>query len=97
MLVRLIDLFKTQAVTSFFTSLTLGGEDETKSDTAISSLMDTWLLLRDAESDGERRGTISVLKSRGMPHSKKAWGFRLSDHGIELSEPPTPRNTGEKK
>jgi len=86
MLVRLVDLFKTQGATSLFTSLTLGGEDEAKSDAAISSLIDTWLLLRDTEAQGERRGTIAVLKSRGMPHSKKVHGFQLTDAGIEVSQ-----------
>jgi len=88
MLVRLIDLFKTHEITTVFTSLTLGGENEAKSDAAISSLIDTWLLLSEKESSGERRGTIAILKSRGMPHSKKVHPFRLTDHGIVLTEGP---------
>ena len=57
MLVRLIDFFKTKGITTLFTSLTLGGEDEARTDAAISSLIDTWLLLREVEQDGERWGT----------------------------------------
>ncbi len=86
MLIRLIDLIKTQGITSLFTSLTTTGEEEPRSDASISSLMDTWLWLRDTETGGERRGTITVLKSRGMPHSKKVRSFRLTDNGIELAE-----------
>jgi circadian clock protein KaiC len=86
MLVRLIDLLKMQGVTSLFTSLTVGSESEASTDAAISSLIDTWLLLRDMETDGERRGTIAILKSRGMAHSKRVRGFQLTDSGIELTD-----------
>ncbi len=86
MLTRLIDLLKTQAITSLFTSLTFTGEYETQSETAVSSLMDTWLLLRDVEIDEERRGTISILKARGTAHSKRIRGFRLTGTGVMLTE-----------
>ena len=50
----------------------------------ISSLIDTWLLLRDIESGGERNRGLYVLKSRGMAHSNQIREFRLTDHGVEL-------------
>ena len=50
----------------------------------ISSLMDTWLLLRNVEFNGERNRTIYVLKSRGMAHSNQVREFILSDDGIDL-------------
>jgi circadian clock protein KaiC len=46
--------------------------------------MDTWILLRSLESNGERNRGIWVLKSRGMPHSNQIREFVLTDHGIEL-------------
>ena len=46
--------------------------------------MDTWLLLRDIESNGERNRGLYVLKSRGMAHSNQIREFRLTSHGIEL-------------
>ena len=55
-----------------------------QTDVGISSLIDTWLLLRDIELDGERNGVIYVLKSRGMAHSNQVREFRLTDHGIEI-------------
>ena len=84
MLTRLIDFFKAHQITAFFTSLTEGGSALEQSEVGISSLMDTWILLRSIESNGERNRGIWVLKSRGMPHSNQVREFVLTDHGIEL-------------
>jgi circadian clock protein KaiC len=46
--------------------------------------MDTWLLLRNVEFNGERTRTIYVLKSRGMAHSNQVREFLLSNDGIDL-------------
>jgi circadian clock protein KaiC len=50
----------------------------------ISSLADTWLLLRDIEIGGERNRGMYILKSRGMPHSNQIREFVLTSHGIRL-------------
>ena len=84
LLTRLIDYFKTNQITTFFTSLTTGDRAEETTDIGISSLMDTWLLVRDLESNGERNRVLYVLKSRGMAHSNQVREFRLTDHGIDL-------------
>ena len=46
--------------------------------------MDTWLLLRNDEHNGERNRTLFVLKSRGMPHSNQVREFMLGRRGIEF-------------
>jgi circadian clock protein KaiC len=56
------------------------------SDAGISSLIDTWLLLRDIELSGERNRGLYVLKSRGMANSNQIREFILTDHGVELRE-----------
>lgn len=84
MLTRLSDFFKAHQITGFFTSLTEAGNALEQSEVGISSLMDTWILLRSLESNGERNRGIWVLKSRGMPHSNQIREFVLTDHGIEL-------------
>jgi circadian clock protein KaiC len=84
MLTRLIDFFKAHQITAFFTSLTEGGSALEQSEVGISSLMDTWILLRSIESNGERNRGIWVLKSRGMAHSNQIREFVFTDHGIEL-------------
>ena len=92
-LMRLIDFFKQQQITTLFTSLTMGGSGTgmgtgagtpEDSQVGVSSLMDTWLLLRNVESNGERNRMIFVLKSRGMVHSNQMREFVLSDSGIDL-------------
>ena len=84
LLVRLIDFFKMRQITAFFTSLNSGGQMEESTDIGISSLMDTWLMLRDHEYNGERNRLMYVLKSRGMAHSNQVREFKLSEHGIDL-------------
>jgi circadian clock protein KaiC len=83
-LVRIADICKTRAITAVFTNL--AGDDDQMSDAerGISSLMDTWISLRDLESNGERNRVMYLLKSRGMSHSNQMREFRLTDHGIEL-------------
>ena len=50
----------------------------------MSSQADTWLLVRNDESDGERNRLLFVLKSRGSANSNQVREFVLTDHGVEL-------------
>jgi circadian clock protein KaiC len=86
-LMRLIDFLKKEQITAIFTSLTTGGDATSApedSQIGVSSLMDTWLLLRNLEFNGERNRTLFVRKSRGMAHSNQVREFVLSDKGIDL-------------
>lgn len=84
MLMRIIDFLKTKQITTLITSLTPGGSHIEKNEVGISSLIDTWLLLRDLEANGERNRGMYILKSRGMAHSNQIREFVLTDHGVEL-------------
>jgi circadian clock protein KaiC len=85
MLTRLVDFLKTKQITGMFTSLTSPGANSLEqTEVGISSLMDTWLFLRDIELNGERNRGLYVLKSRGTAHSNQIREFVLSDHGVEL-------------
>jgi circadian clock protein KaiC len=84
MLTRLIDFFKTEQITALFTSLTAGDAVAEQTEVGVSSLMDTWLLLRNIEENGERNRGLYVLKARGMSHSNQVREFILSSHGIDL-------------
>jgi circadian clock protein KaiC len=86
MLMRLVDFLKSKGITALFTSLTTGGGVLEHTDVAISSLIDTWLLLRDIEIGGERNRGLYILKSRGMAHSNQIREFLLTDHGVELAD-----------
>ena len=85
MLNRMIDFFKGRQLTTLLTSLTAATlPTQETSDAHISSLVDTWIVVRDLESDGERNRSIYVLKSRGMAHSNQVREFRLTEQGIRL-------------
>lgn len=84
MLTRLIDLLKNRQITAMFTSLTENSNAAEQSEVGISSLMDTWVLLRMIESEGTRKRNLYILKSRGMAHSNRTLEFTLSDRGIDI-------------
>jgi circadian clock protein KaiC len=84
MLVRLIDFLKGAGITAVFVSLTDGGDDLEETNVGVSSLTDTWILLRDVELNGERNRCLYVLKSRGMAHSNQVREFVMTNQGIRL-------------
>ncbi len=84
MLTRLIDFLKTRQLTLMLTSLTAGGSHAEQTEVGISSLIDTWLLVRDIEVNGERNRGLYVIKSRGMAHSNQVREFLLTSKGIQL-------------
>jgi circadian clock protein KaiC len=84
LLVRVIDYFKMKNITAFFTSLTEGGMAIEKTTIGISSLMDTWIMLRSDEANGERVRYLTVVKARGIAHSNQSREFLLTNDGIEL-------------
>ena len=84
MVTRLIDYLKAGQTTSLFTSLTQGGHALQQSESGMSSLMDSWILLQDFEGNGERNRVLYVLKARGMAHSNQIREFLISGHGIDV-------------
>jgi circadian clock protein KaiC len=84
MLSRLVDFLKSNQITAFFTNLSHTGAGIEPAEFGISSLMDTWILVRDIEIGGERNRGLYILKSRGMAHSNQIREFLLTDNGIDL-------------
>lgn len=85
MVTRLIDGLKSRGITAIFTTLSsMGDSSQEQTDVGISSLVDTWILLRDIELNGERNRGLYILKSRGMPHSNQIREFLLSSDGVHL-------------
>ena len=85
-LMRLIDFLKGRQITALLTNLIAGGGPLEQTEMDISSLIDTWLMLRDIELGGERNRGMYILKSRGMAHSNQICEFLITDRGIELSD-----------
>jgi circadian clock protein KaiC len=80
---REMDLIKSRGITGVLTRLTYEADDETSA-LQLSSLIDTWLLVRNTEADGERNRLLFVIKSRGMAHSNQVREFILTTNGPEL-------------
>jgi circadian clock protein KaiC len=85
MLTRQVDFLKSNGVTALFTSLN-SDADPQHGDQQIASLVDTWLLVKTMEGNGEHNRVLYVLKSRGMAHSNQIREFLLTDQGIELAD-----------
>ena len=80
---RDLDILKGRGITSVMTTLIHGESTET-SEVDVSSLVDTWLLVRNDESNGERNRLMYVIKSRGSAHSNQVREFVLADAGADL-------------
>ncbi len=88
MLVRLIDMLKINNITTMFTSLSKpnGNARPDLAEESVSSLIDTWITVRDMEGIGERNRGIFIIKSRGMGHSNQVREFTISSNGIKLMD-----------
>ena len=84
-------------MTAVFTHLTGGGNALEATDIGISSLIDTWLLLRDIEVGTARSKGLYVLKSRGMPHAREIREFVVTSRGIELKQVTGKAGKGKRK
>lgn len=84
MLMRLIDFLKMRQSTALFTSLNSSTAQIEQSEVGVSSLIDTWIVLREVEIEGERNRGIYVLKSRGMDHSNQIRELLLTKKGIRI-------------
>ncbi len=84
-LMRIVDFLKMNGVTSVFTDLKHSERPEQSS--MISSLVDTWILLENVESNGENNRILRLVKSRGMAHSNQIREFHITSEGIDLIPP----------
>jgi len=87
MLTRMIDVLKSNGITGLFTSLVAStNQNDTSGEIGVSSLIDTWIVLRELEENEGRRRVrgLYIVKSRGMGHSSDIHKLILSDTGISL-------------
>jgi circadian clock protein KaiC len=86
-LIKLVDYLHINDITIMIGSLVSSNDALLDSSSiAISSLVDSWILLRDVESYGERNRAMYIRKSRGMSHSNKVREFIITDHGIVIKD-----------
>lgn len=87
MITRMIDLFKSRSITTFFTSLVSATfQSNTSGEIGVSSLIDTWIVVRMVEDNEDRKRTreVFIVKSRGSNHDTDVHTFIMSDEGIFL-------------
>lgn len=84
MLIRLVDFLQNEGITVLFTALALNNTLNEQTDEGISSLVDSWLLIRDIEFNGERNRGMYVMKSRGTGHSNQVREFIINENGLDL-------------
>jgi circadian clock protein KaiC len=84
MLIRLIDYLQKKQITVMFTALTFNHTVNEQTDEGVSSLVDTWITVRDLESNGERNRGLFIMKSRGMKHSNQVREFTITAKGLKL-------------
>jgi circadian clock protein KaiC len=84
MLLRLIDFMQSEGITLMLTALNSGSTEHI--DENVSSLVDTWILVRDLESNGERNRAIYIMKSRGMQHTNEVREFLITSKGLDIVE-----------
>ncbi len=87
MITRMIDLFKSRSITTFFTSLVSATfQSNTSGEIGVSSLIDTWIVVRMVEDNENRKRTreVFIVKSRGSNHDTDVHTFIMSDEGIFL-------------
>jgi len=100
MVTRMIDLLKSQGITGFFTSLVSStAQNFTSGEIGVSSLIDTWIVVRELEEDEGRKRVrgLYIVKSRGMGHSSNIHKLVLSDAGIDLRPMDSPSGPGPDK
>ncbi|MDQ3046912.1 MAG: circadian clock protein KaiC [Bacteroidota bacterium] len=87
MITRMIDLFKSKGITTFFTSLVSGKfQSNPSGEIGVSSLIDTWIIVRmEEDKEGKKRTReVFIVKSRGTNHDGDVHTFNMTDEGIIL-------------
>ena len=87
MLTRMIDALKSKGITGVFTSLvSSSASNDTSGEIGVSSLIDTWIVVRELEENMGNRRTrgLYIAKSRGTGHSNDIHKLVFSDDGIDL-------------
>jgi circadian clock protein KaiC len=86
--IGLTSFIKHQEIAGLFTSTTptlMGGTSVTE--THISTITDSIILLRYVELYGEMRRGVTVLKMRGSMHDKEIREFTIDDGGMHVGKP----------
>ena len=84
MLIRLNDYLRARKITTVFTALSSDGEYSEHADVQLSSIADTWIVVRIMDYKGERNNVMQLMKSRGMSHSRQMKEMYFTGNGLKL-------------
>ena len=83
MALRLVDYLKTADATAFYLSVQ---QDDDKGSLNVSSLMDSWIAIRNVQTDKGLQRQLFIVKSRGMSHSADIRELCIKAQGVFISE-----------
>lgn len=84
---RLLDFLQGNGITAVFTGLTPSMINSiNQTDETMTSMVDTWINVRDIEMNGERNRELYIMKSRGLKHSNQVREFLITDKGLVLQD-----------
>lgn len=86
MFARLLDHLKNKQITTLSTNLVHGEKSSMATEIGISSVMDTWILVKNTETEGKKKRTIEIVKSRGMSHTDRINRYEITDNGIIIKD-----------
>jgi circadian clock protein KaiC len=84
LLLRVIDFIKSKGITVLLSSLTPGSGTSEETETEVSSIVDTWIIIRFLRTRAGRRRQIYVHKARGIGHTQTMGELVLSDSGVAV-------------
>jgi len=83
MVLRLVDYLKMAGATALYLSVQDGDE---KANLNISSLMDSWITIKNVQREGDLERQLFIVKSRGMSHSADVRKLCIGAQGVQVSE-----------
>jgi circadian clock protein KaiC len=81
MVLRLVDYLKSAGATTLYLSVQ---EGESNANLSISSLMDSWITVRNAQMENGLERQLFIVKSRGMSHSSNVRKLSIGAQGVQV-------------
>ena len=83
MVLRLVDYLKMAGATTLYLSVQ---DADDKANLNISSLMDSWIAIRNVQKENDLERRLFIIKSRGMSHSADVRKLCIGAQGVQISE-----------
>jgi circadian clock protein KaiC len=83
MVLRLVDYLKCEGATALYLSVQEGDD---KTSLNISSLMDSWITIKNGARERDLERQLFIVKSRGMSHSADVRQLCIGAGGVQVSE-----------